>query len=176
MAKYPIVEKAWSINKSNLSEPWFCNDDIVYYGTRGEAKRRAVVDNDMEKVESGEYLNYLNVRVKRVPECDKILVDGNIVKRYELKTIDRNNRIKELDPTKMYYVQDRRNYVGNAVLWWAKDGRGYVTDLSKAHKHTYEEILKFNPRGTDIIWEAGHVENAIRSYVDAQYLSKEFSV
>lgn len=31
-----------------------------------------------------------------------------------------------------YYLQDKRQYVGNDMLWWAKDGAGYTTDVSKA--------------------------------------------
>lgn len=174
--KYKIVEKAWVLNNSNLDEPWYHNCDIVYYGTRGQAKRAALPDNDGGKLLNGDDISFLTIKVQRSIQDDKILVNGTVIKRYELKTIERLNNISQLAKDKFFYVQDRRNYVGNAVLWWAKNGNGYVTDLSKAHKYTWNEIQSFNPRGTDIIWESEHVENAIRQYVDAQYLKQEFSV
>lgn len=174
--KYQIVEKAWILNNCNLEEPYFHNTDIVYYGNRGQAKRQAVVDNALGKTLNGEEISFLNIKIKRFPNNDKIIYNGNIIKRYEQKSIERLNNIKELDKNKFYYVQDRRSYVGNAVLWWAKNGNGYVTDLSKAHKYSYVEIIKFNPRGTDIIWESEHVEKAIKQYVDMQYFDKNYSI
>jgi hypothetical protein len=32
----------------------------------------------------------------------------------------------------LFYIQDRRQVVGNCVLWWCPDGKGYTTELSKA--------------------------------------------
>lgn len=42
---------------------------------------------------------------------------------------------------KMYYIQSMKHtgYVGNAVLWWGKDHKGYTTDLTQAGKYTEEE-------------------------------------
>jgi hypothetical protein len=36
-----------------------------------------------------------------------------------------------------FYIQDARNYVGDAVVWWGPDGNGYTTDLDEAG--LYEE-------------------------------------
>jgi len=33
---------------------------------------------------------------------------------------------------KLYYIQNV--YVGNAILWWAIDSKGYTTDIGKAGK------------------------------------------
>lgn len=174
--KYQIVEKAWVLDNSNLSEPWFHNDDIVYYGTRGQAKRNALPHNDAGKLLNGDDISFLTIKVKRSIQDDKILVNDKVIRRSELKIIERLDKISQLPKDKFFYVQDRRNYVGNAVLWWGKNGNGYVTDLSKAHKYTWDEIQSFNPRESDIIWESEHVEHAIRQYVDAQYLNREFSL
>ena len=42
-----------------------------------------------------------------------------------------------------YYLQDTRGCgcVGNDILFWAKDGRGYTTDVSKAHIFTEEKAF-----------------------------------
>lgn len=173
--KYQIAEKAWVLDNSNLYEPWFHNDDIIYYGTRGQAKKRAFTDNDAGRLSNGDDVSFLTIKVKRSIEDDKIIINDNIIKRSELKQIERLDNISKLPKNKFFYVQDRRNYIGNAVLWWAKNSRGYVTDISKAHKYTWDEIQSFNPRESDIIWESEHVESAIRQYVDSQYLNREFS-
>lgn len=50
----------------------------------------------------------------------------------------------------MYYIQDRRTFVGNSVVWWGPDYGGYVTDIDKAGLYTKEEAFKiFNDRDTD---------------------------
>lgn len=55
----------------------------------------------------------------------------------------------DLEDGCLYYLQDRRQIVGNCVLWWAKDRNGYTTELDKAHVFTAAEISKFR-RDTDI--------------------------
>lgn len=173
---YPIIEKAWILDNSNLYEPYFHNCDIVYYGTRGQAKLKAIPDNDAGKLYDGSEITFLNIKVKRYKEEDKILVNGTVIKRNKLKTIERSNKIKNLDKDKFYYVQDARSYVGNAVLWHAIDGCGYVTDLSKADKLSYDDIQKMHLRETDIVWESSYVENKIKQYVDSQYLNRDYSL
>jgi len=170
---YPIIEKAWILDNSNLYEPWFHNCDIVYYGTRGQAKLKAIPDNDAGKLYDGSKITFLNIKVKRYKEEDKILVDGSVIKRNKLKIIERTNKIKNLDKDKFYYVQDSRSYVGNAVLW---HGNGYVTQLSKAEKFSYHDIQKMYLRETDIIWESSYVENNIKQYVDSQCLNRDYSL
>lgn len=173
--KIKILQKAWKVNAEKFNEPWY-HGDITYYGTRGEARRQAIPDNDAGALRSGEYISFITIPIIRDRENDLILFDDEKMKRYQIEGKIRDSRIKQLPKDKFYYVQDKRSYVGNAVLWWALDGNGYVTDLAKAHKYTYDEIVKFNPRPTDVIWESTHVEKAIKSYVDAQYLDGKNSI
>lgn len=174
--KHVILRKAWVLDNSNLEEAWFHDCGIVYYGTRGQAKNLAITDNNAGKLLNGDDITFLTIKVKRSPENDEILYNYSKIKRYRIKELNRKEIIKKLPKDKFFYVQDSRSYVGNAVLWWAKDGSGYVTDISKAHKYTWEEIQTFNPRETDIIWESELAEKAIRSYVDSQYLDYSFSL
>jgi hypothetical protein len=176
--KYNIIKKAWSIDTSNLDEPWYYEHYGVIYGSRGEAKYKAtnilIIDN--AKTINNKDVDFLNVKIKRNKNFDVIDYYGEHIKRFKLKEIERKNKIKLLPKDKYYYVQDNRSYVGNAVLWWAKNGCGYVTDLFKAHKYNWDELQEFNPRDTDIIWEATHIEKAIRQYVDVQYLNNKFKI
>lgn len=78
----------------------------------------------------------------------------------------------------LYYLQN--GYVGNAVLWWAKDKCGYTTDLSKAGKYTKEEcqaIIRLGDR-PERAWPVEHIDKhpvAKIVTVDAQYLDRKHS-
>lgn len=70
-----------------------------------------------------------------------------------------------------FYLQDKRQYVGNDILWWAKDGRGYTTDLSMAHVYTKDEAIRQNQsRLTDVPWPKAYVDAKTRPAVDMQYV------
>jgi hypothetical protein len=74
----------------------------------------------------------------------------------------------------LYYLQDSRSYVGNDVLWWAKDGNGYTTDLSKAHVYSKADaILHHEMRSTDIPWPKAYVDAKTRPAVDMQYIKRD---
>lgn len=76
-------------------------------------------------------------------------------------------------PEPMFYLQDSRSYVGNDVLWWAKDGEGYTTDLSKARVYTKEEAQRMHEsRPTDIPWPKDYIDDKTRPAVDMQYIKR----
>lgn len=73
----------------------------------------------------------------------------------------------------LYYVQDNRQYVGNCVLWWAKDHKGYTCDLDRAHVFTKDEMWRIcgsHGRGSDIPWRKDVIDKLIVHHVDAQRL------
>ncbi len=71
----------------------------------------------------------------------------------------------------LYYLQDKRSYVGNDILWWAKSGMGYTTDLSKAEVYTKEKALNQHQcRESDIPWPKKYVDQHTRPAVDMQYV------
>jgi hypothetical protein len=45
-------------------------------------------------------------------------------------------------PEDTYYIQDSRDYVGNSMLWWGFDGRGYVCDITKAGVYSKEAAFR----------------------------------
>lgn len=71
-----------------------------------------------------------------------------------------------------FYLQDKRQYVGNDILWWAKDGMGYTTDLSKAHVFTKESAMKQHEcrPDIDIPWPKKYVDSKTRPAVDMQHV------
>lgn len=71
--------------------------------------------------------------------------------------------------SELYYLQDKRTYVGNDILWWAKNGFGYTTDLSQAETYTKDEALsQHRSRETDIPWPKEYVDSKIRPSIDMQ--------
>jgi hypothetical protein len=73
-----------------------------------------------------------------------------------------------------FYLQDSRSYCGNDVFWWSKDGKGYTTDISKAHIYTKDEAVRqHNERETDIPWPKSYIDQKTRPAVDMQYIKRE---
>jgi len=78
--------------------------------------------------------------------------------------------------SKLYYMQDKRQYVGNDVLWWAKDGKGYTTDITKAEVWTELEAFKQElSRSTDIPWPKDYVDARTKMVVDIQHLDRDIA-
>jgi hypothetical protein len=74
----------------------------------------------------------------------------------------------------LFYIQDSRSYVGNAVLWWGLESKGYTTDPAKAQKYTREQAeAQHRSRKTDIPWPCEYVDTKIKQFVDSQYLNRE---
>ena len=75
---------------------------------------------------------------------------------------------------KLYYIQN--GYVGNAILWWGKDSKGYTTEIDKAGKYTHAEAKQIIQRPCDIAWECSHVDGCTKAHktiIDMQYLNSK---
>jgi len=69
----------------------------------------------------------------------------------------------------MYYIQNSRSYSGNDVLWWAKEGAGYTTDLSKALICTESEAQKIHNNNPYYIpWPSDYIASKTRITVSIQ--------
>lgn len=76
--------------------------------------------------------------------------------------------------SQLFYLQDSRSYIGNDVVWWAKDGNGYTTDLSKAHVYEKDDAVRMHEsRTTDIPWPKSYIETRTRPAVDIQYIKRD---
>lgn len=75
---------------------------------------------------------------------------------------------------KQFYLQDSRNYVGNDVLWWRKNGAGYSSDLRQAEIYTKEQAMeRHNSRKSDIPWEKDYIDKKTSPTVDMQYINQK---
>lgn len=93
----------------------------------------------------------------------------------EVKRLRRPKPAAKLVPIKpveegppLFYVQDSRGYVGNAVSWWCPEGAGYTCHLSKVGLYTE----KPSDRETDIMWPRELVDRAATLHVDMQVLRR----
>lgn len=74
----------------------------------------------------------------------------------------------------VWVIQDGRSLIGDRMSFWAKDGRGYTTDLDKAEHWTQEAAQARNiSRETNIPWPLAYLEQHAETAVDCQYLRQE---
>jgi hypothetical protein len=70
-----------------------------------------------------------------------------------------------------YYLQDKREYVGNDILFWRLGG-GYTTNLLEAEVFTKAAAVRHNSnRETDIPWPKEYIDIKTRPAVDMQVVS-----
>lgn len=68
-----------------------------------------------------------------------------------------------------FLLQESTTYVGSRLSWWAKDGKGYTTDLASAEVFTREQALSQHEcRQSDIPWPKCYVECHVTRSVDHQ--------
>ena len=73
-----------------------------------------------------------------------------------------------------FYLQDSRSYVGNDLLFWAKNGKGYTTDLRLAEVYSKDVAERMHQaRETDIPWPKDYIDNKTRPAVDMQYVKRD---
>lgn len=73
-------------------------------------------------------------------------------------------------PSGVYLIQDTRQYVGNCILWWCHEGKGYTTEFDKAGRFTEEQANTGRDTGLPIPVEAA--EQALCTHVRAEALGR----
>lgn len=63
-----------------------------------------------------------------------------------------------------FFIQDKRQYVGNCMVFWKKEGRGYTTDLNDA----WLVDADWKERETDVLWPEGLMRSLAKPRVDIQ--------
>ena len=73
----------------------------------------------------------------------------------------------------MYYIRNE-GYLGNALIWWKEDRRGYTCDINKAHKFTITEAVNIcKIRSEDTFYKCSYIDNlseAQKLIIDCQYV------
>jgi hypothetical protein len=74
----------------------------------------------------------------------------------------------------LFYLQDSRQVVGNDMLWWRENGKGYTTDLREAATFSRDDAQRMHDaRETDIPWPKGYIDARTRPAVDVQYCKRD---
>lgn len=70
-----------------------------------------------------------------------------------------------------FLLQDSRGNTGDRLMFWAKDGAGYTTNLDKAQRFTKEQAVGHNEsRETDLPWPLAYLVDRMEQAVDCQDL------
>jgi len=75
-----------------------------------------------------------------------------------------------INPNHYYYIQDKRQHVGNCVMFWAHEGHGYTCEFEEAGLFLGEDSRVHSDRDTDVPWPVMAVRAARVAHVDAQRL------
>lgn len=71
--------------------------------------------------------------------------------------------------SELYYLQDKRDYVGNSMLWWREGGGGYTCDIREAGVFSKEAAYsQHRCRDTDIPWPKDYIDARISHHIDMQ--------
>jgi len=69
-------------------------------------------------------------------------------------------------------LQDSRSHADNQLLFWAKDAKGYTTDINQAHLFTQEEAMSQQAaRTTDIPHKLADIRAVISATVDRECIA-----
>ena len=74
-----------------------------------------------------------------------------------------------------FYLRDTRSDVGSTCMFWAKDGKGYVSDLDKAEVFNHEEAQKYADQKRHFVpLSKKRVDEVATIRVDMQYIKDNY--
>lgn len=76
---------------------------------------------------------------------------------------------------KLFYVQDTRQLVGNALLWWRKGGQGYGCNLDEAEvftEHAARQLIKSSGYKYRA-WPKEYIDARVIKAIDFQHLETD---
>ncbi len=77
-----------------------------------------------------------------------------------------------VQPEKLYYIQNE-GFCGNALFWWGKEHKGYVTDIRQAGKYTATQAKAITQRPEDHAYEVEYIDGLLEAQkliIDSQYV------
>lgn len=76
----------------------------------------------------------------------------------------------------LFLIQRAGHYVGNSVLWWRPNGRGYTSSIEEAGRYSQEEAQAFTGHTSDVAWPEDVILRVAKRHVDMQDLAKKEKV
>jgi hypothetical protein len=75
---------------------------------------------------------------------------------------------------KRYYIQSLKHggYVGDCVLWWAKNSQGYTINIDNAQDYSEQEAIEICTHYPSdyIVWDKDFIDSIVSRFVDGQHL------
>lgn len=107
-------------------------------------------------------------------DCTDVLNCGYALWQLKLKAAGREDHAEEAiacqPDEELFYIQDTRQYIGNALLFWGK--QGYTNHISQAQTYSKDEAFRKNQRRhTDVPWPKSYIDAHIGTLVDSQDVS-----
>lgn len=181
-----VIKKAFQVYhdgmlSSNPNEGYLLEDiPAILAADANEAKSKATEPYDWNL--NGSMPRYIDLRVKRYAEGDRVLYNGVETTRREAeenkreadRVAERVAKINAYPDDAMFYVS--HGYHGDIILWNGLNDSGYTTNVVKAQKYTKEEVLKSYVQGPyeHKIWEASHVESNLTKVANNEHLTHSF--
>lgn len=74
-----------------------------------------------------------------------------------------------------FYIHDTtRGYVGNSMVWWGQNHRGYTCDIRYAHLFTEQEALERVKDACDLVmYPAHYIQGQVAHHVDSQNVDRK---
>lgn len=166
--------------------------EFLYHGTATKfydsIKKTGITKQNRNYVHLSDNIKTAESVGKRHGKCLILKVDSMLMFLHGYKWFKSDNGVWLTDEIPIKYVKIHQyieeqyyihsgDYVGNAMLWWALDSKGYTTDLDKAQKFSLDEakLILNNKRG-DVAYSVDYINHRTSKTVDMQYISPNESL
>lgn len=177
-----ILKKAYIVWHSGMisdhPEEGYRIDEIppVFAESHAQAKSKSTLHLEYE-IDGREPI-WTDLKVKRAFGADLVEFMGAEVPRHRANAkkerIQRESQIQnEINSSDSDFFYLQTGVIGNCLVFWALNGRGYTCHLDQAHLFSKEEAIQRsrNIRQSDRFWEEDAVNSAASLQVDHQKLS-----
>jgi hypothetical protein len=78
-----------------------------------------------------------------------------------------------LKNSRLYYMRDTRQVVGNCILWWGKNNSGYTCDLDRAEVYPEDVAMSMHrSRASDVPYPKDLMDSIAYRHVDHQVVDR----
>jgi len=143
MKNLKILKKAYCLNLEKIDNPELHNEEIMYYETRGKAKKDLAELHSCYGVTiNNEPISFLNIPIKRCKKADIVLYKNKPIQKYmieAIKRLDEHNKklddFLENDEVEFCYIRKHGSY----YRWGYA---GYTGFKHKAGIYSKEDAVK----------------------------------
>lgn len=79
--------------------------------------------------------------------------------------------------SRLFYIQDKRAHVGNSMVWWRKEGRGYGCDIREAEVFDEDRAKRLiaDAGYKYQAWPKDYIDSRISHHIDMQHCEHDES-